>query len=120
MDRTDPEMDEEVPPRRRGMLASLKAYVSGLLGATQARVEEVTAEVQHRALKILFMIIWMVVAAMSLWLGLCFAMLTVIFGFGLPPKYGFGIPALVFLLVGGVAVLMFERSKRSQRRKDAP
>lgn len=116
MDHTN--TDEEAP-RRRGILETAKGFVAGVLGATQEKVEQVSAEVQHRTIKILFMIIWMVVAAMSLWLGVCFAMLTVIFGFGFSPKYAFGIPAVTFLLVGGVAALMFLKSKNSKRKKDS-
>lgn len=104
-------------PRRRGILENLKGFVANVLGATRDRVEDISAEVQHRALKILFLLIWSVVGAVSLWLALCFAVLTIIFGFGLPPKYAFGIPALVFAAVGLVSFVMFKRAKRSRREE---
>ena len=103
-------------PRRHGIVEKVKGLLAGMLGATRDKVEEVSAEVQHRAFRLLWMIVWSLVGAVSLWLALCFAMLTVIFGFGLPPKYMFGIPALVFVLVGGVSVLMFQRAKSSKRK----
>jgi uncharacterized membrane protein YqjE len=104
-------------PRRRGILETIKRFVTGVVGATAEKVEEVSAEVQHRTLRIMWMIVWTLVAATSIWLAVCFAMLTVIFGFGLPPRYAFGIPALVFLAVGAVAVLMFQKAKGSRRRR---
>lgn len=104
-------------PRRRGILETLKGLVGTMLGATRTRVEDISAEVQHRALKILSLAIWTVVGATSLWLALCFAMLTVIFGFHLPPKYAFGIPAAVFLAVGLLSVVMFKRAKQSRREE---
>jgi hypothetical protein len=87
-----------------------------VLGATRNRVEDFSADVQHRTLRILRLVIWTVVGATSLWLAVCFAMLTVIFGFDLPPKYAFGIPALVFLLVGLFSLVMFQRAKQSKRK----
>jgi hypothetical protein len=102
-------------PRRRGIVETIKGFFAGVLGATRDKVEEVSAEVQHRTIKIFFMVVWSLVGVLSLWLALCFAMLTVIFGFGLPPKYAFGVPALVFLVVGLVATLMFQKTKRSKR-----
>ncbi len=102
-------------PRRRGILETVKGLVVNMLGATRTRVEDFSAEVQHRALKILSLVIWTVVGAISLWLALCFAMLTVIFGFDLQPKYAFGIPAVVFLVVGLLSLVMFKRAKQSKR-----
>lgn len=109
--------EAEGAPRRRGMLYTIKGFVANMLGATRERVEDLSAEVQHRALKVLWLTIWSVVGAVSLWLALCFAMLTVIFGFDLPPKYAFGIPALVFLAVSLVAFVMFKRAKQSRREE---
>jgi len=47
-----------------------------------------------------------------------FGMLTVIFGFHLPPIYAFGIPCLVFLVVGLVSAAMFLKTKRSRRKHE--
>ena len=105
----------EEAPRRRGVLETVKGFVANLLGATRERVEDLSAEVQHRALKILWLIIWSLVGVVSLWFAVCFAMLTVIFGFDLPPKYAFGIPALVFLALALVSFVMFKRAKGSKR-----
>jgi uncharacterized membrane protein YqjE len=104
-------------PRRRGLLETIKGLIVNVMGTTRNRVEDFSAEVQHRALRILSLAIWTVVGATSLWLALCFAMLTVIFGFGLPPKYAFGIPALVFLVVGLASLVMFKRAKQSRREE---
>jgi hypothetical protein len=41
-------------------------------------------------------------------------MLTIIFGFDLPPRYAFGIPALVLLAVGAFGVIMFRFKKASK------
>lgn len=111
--------DDEMP-RRHGIADRIKGLLIGLLGATRDKVEEVSAEVQHRAFRLLWMIVWSLVGAVSLWLALCFAMLTVIFGFDLPPRYAFGIPALVFVLVGGVSVLMFLKAKSAKRNDQDP
>jgi uncharacterized membrane protein YqjE len=102
-------------PRRKGVIETIKGFIADVVGATRTRVDDFSAEVQHRAVRLLWMLIWTLVAATSLWLAVCFAMLTVIFGFGLPPKYAFGIPALVFLVVGLTAVWMFRRAKFSKR-----
>ena len=109
--------DAEEAPRRRGILETVKGFVANVLGATRDRVEDISAEVQHRALKILWLTIWSLVGAVSLWLAVCFAMLTVIFGFNLPPKYAFGIPALVFFAVSLVSFVMFKRAKQSKREE---
>ena len=111
MDRTTA---DQTPPRR-GILETVKGYAASVLGTTRSRVDDFSAEVQHRTLRILWMIIWTVVGVTSLFFAVCFAMLTVIFGFHLPPKYAFGIPALVFLVVGAVSLMMFAGTKRSRR-----
>ena len=107
--------DAQEAPRRRGILDTVKGFVASMMGATRDRVEDLSAEVQHRALKILWLVIWSIVGAVSLWLAVCFALLTVIFGFDLPPKYAFGIPALVFFAVTLVSFVMFKRAKASKR-----
>lgn len=112
MDHTNP----DPTPRRRGIIETAKGFVVNVLGATRNRVEDFSADVQYRTLRMLRLVVWMLVGAISLWLALCFAMLTVIFGFNLPPKYAFGIPALVFLGVGLISLLMFNRAKRSKRK----
>ena len=107
--------DEEMPRRRGGIFENIKGFVINALGATRDRVEDISAEVQHRTLKILFLVIWAVVGAVSLWLALCFAVLTIIFGFGFSPKLAFGIPTLVFVAVGLISFVMFKRAKGSKR-----
>jgi len=109
--------DAEDVPRRRGILDTIKGLAANMLGATRDRVEDLSAEVQHRALKILWLVIWSLAGAVSLWLAVCFAMLTVIFGFDLPPKYAFGIPTLVFFAVALVSFVMFKRAKASKREQ---
>lgn len=112
--------NEETTRRRAGILDSIKGFIGNALGTTRDRVEDLSAEVQHRALKVAFLIIWSVVGVVSLWLALCFAVLTIIFGFGLPPKWAFGIPALLFAAAGLFSLLMFQRAKTSKRAKPDP
>jgi len=107
-------------PGRRGILGAVKGFVVNVLGATRDRVEDFSAEVQHRALRILWLIIWSVVGAVSLWLGLCLATLAIIFGFDLPPKYAFGIPALIFFAVGLLSFVMFQRTRQTKREDSDP
>jgi hypothetical protein len=104
-------------PGRRGVLGAVKGFVINALGATRERVEDFSAEVQHRSLKILWLIIWSVVGAVSMWLALCLAVLTIIFGFDLDPRYAFGIPTLIFLVVGLLSFVMFKRTKQSHREE---
>lgn len=99
---------------RGGLFDRVKTFVADTIGATRTRVDNFSAEVEHRMFRMLAMVIWTAVAFACLSLGLTFAMLTVIFGFNLPPKYAFGVPAIVFLAVGLFAVLMFQRKKRSR------
>ncbi|HET6348613.1 MAG TPA: phage holin family protein [Candidatus Krumholzibacteria bacterium] len=103
-------------PRKKGILDSAKNYAANALGATRAKVDDFGAEVEYRSLRILWMVVWSIVGVVSACLGITFAMLTVIFGFHLPPKYAFGIPAVVFLLVGMASLLMFLRAKHTRRR----
>lgn len=112
--------DVNTPPeentRRKGLIESAKGYAASALGATRARVDDFSAEVEYRTFRILWMTVWAVAGFVSLSLAVSFAMLTVIFGFGLPPRYAFGIPAVVFLVVGMIASLMFLKAKHSRRR----
>lgn len=110
---------EENAPRRRGILDAAKGFVVNVLGATRSKVEDISAEVEYRTFRILWLTVWALVGVTSVWLAVMFAMLTVIFGFHLPPKYAFGIPSLVFLLVGLIAAGMFLKTKHSHR-KHAP
>jgi uncharacterized membrane protein YqjE len=103
---------------RRGVLGNLKDYVINVLGATRTRVEIFSAEVEHRVFRLLWMLIWIAAATMSLTFALIFGMLTVMFGLHLPPLYAFGIPMAVFLLVGLVSVVMFQKAKHSKRPAD--
>ncbi len=100
--------------RVAGFFASIKNYVANTLGTTRARVDLFQADVEYRLLRLIAMIIWSLVAFVCLSLGLFFAVLTIILGFDLPPKYAFGIPALLFLVVGLVGVVMF-RVKRASK-----
>jgi uncharacterized membrane protein YqjE len=103
---------------RLGFVATIKNYLADALGATRTRVDHFTADVEHRLFRLLAMLMWSAIAFVCLSLGLFFAMATIIFGFHLPPKYAFGIPALVFLVVGAIAVLMF-RFKKASKPKSA-
>jgi len=107
--------DDAVKAKRPGIIDTIKGYVAGVFGATRSKVEEVSAEVQFRTLRVVWMVVWTLAAVTSLFLALCFAMLTVIFGLGLPPRYAFGIPSLVFLVAGVVAVFMLKRTRHSRR-----
>lgn len=102
-------------PDRRSFVGLIKDYVANLIGTTRTRVEDFSAEVEHRTLRLLWMLIWTAVSVVCLSLALTFAMLTVIFGFDLQPKYAFGIPALVFLVVGSIGAVMFLRARHSRR-----
>jgi hypothetical protein len=66
------------------------------------------------------MLIWGAIAIVSLSFGVVLAVLTMIFGFHLPPKYAFGIPALLFLTVGALAALMFRVKKASKFHAEKP
>lgn len=103
-------------PRRKGIVESVKGYAANALGATRSKVDDFSAEVEYRTFRILWMAVWALAGFVSLSLAISFAMLTVIFGFGLPPKYAFGIPAVVFFVVGLIAVLMFLKTRHSRRR----
>ena len=64
------------------------------------------------------MLIWGAIAFTCLSIGLVFLVLTIIFGFDLPPKYVLGIPALLFLAVGVVGAIMFRIKKASKFDRD--
>ena len=106
----------DVPPRR-GILGTVKDYVVNVMGATRSRVEDFSAEVEHRVFRLVWMLIWTAAATVCLSFALMFGMLTVIFGLHLPPLYAFGIPMLVFLVVGLVSVLMLQRTRHSKSRR---
>jgi Putative Actinobacterial Holin-X, holin superfamily III len=103
------------PPRRKGIIEAIKGYVVNALGATRSRVDDFSAEVEYRAFRILWLIVWALVGITSASIAVTFAMLTVIFGLHLPAKYAFGIPALLFAVVSLVALVMFQKTKRSRR-----
>lgn len=104
-------------PRRRGILETAKGYVTNVLGATRAKVDDFSAEVEYRAFRMLWLTVWAIVGITSLWFALLLGVLTIIFGFHLPPKYAFGIPSLTFFIVSLVALLMFQKTKRSKRKQ---
>jgi hypothetical protein len=81
---------EEGAPRRKGILETAKGFVTNVPGATRSKVEDFSAEVEYRTFRVLWLVVWTLVGITSLWLAVMFAMLTVIFGFHLPPKYAFG------------------------------
>jgi len=107
---------QEGMPRRKGVLETAKGYVANMLGATRAKVDDISAEVEFRTFRILWLTVWAIVGITSLWFGLLLGVLTIIFGFHLPPKYAFGIPSLTFFLVSLVAIIMFQKTKRSKRK----
>ena len=99
---------------RLGLVAQLKAKLADAIGTTRSRVDLFQADVEHRLFRLLAMLIWGAIAFTCLSIGLVFLVLTIIFGFNLPPKYVFGIPALLFLLVGVVGAIMFRVKKASK------
>lgn len=104
--------------RRIGIFSALKDRLADALGATRSRVDLFQADVEHRLFRMLAMLIWGAIAFTCLSLGLVFAVLTIIFGFHLPPKYVFGIPALLFIAVGLVGAIMFRVKKASKFDRD--
>ena len=109
---------EEEAPRRKGIVDTIKSYAASMLGATRTKVDDFSAEVEYRTFRIMWMAVWGLVGVTSLWLFLMLACLTVIFGFHLPPRYAFGVPALSFLLMSLVSFGMFEKTKRSRRKRE--
>jgi len=107
---------EEEAPRRKGLIESIKSYAANVLGATRSRVDDFSAEVEYRSLRLLWMVVWSLVGLTSLCLAAGFAVLTVIFGFHLPPKYAFGIPALIFFVLALISLVMFQKTRLTKRR----
>jgi len=101
-----------------GILGSIKTRVADAIGATRSRVDLFQADVEHRLFRLLGMLIWGAIAIVSLSFGVVLAVLTMIFGFHLSPKYAFGIPAILFLVVGAVAAIMFRIRKASRYRPE--
>ena len=111
---------DRVSSRASGILGAIKDRAAEALGATRQRVDLFQADVEHRLFRLIAMLIWGAIAFTCLSLGLLFAVLTIIFGFDLPPKYVFGIPALLFLGVGVVGAIMFRVKKASKFEHDKP
>ena len=107
---------QEGTPRRKSILESAKGYLATMLGATRAKVDDFSAEVEFRTFRMLWLTVWAIVGITSLWFGLLLGVLTIIFGFHLPPKYAFGIPSLTFFVVSLVAFIMFQKTKASKRK----
>ena len=103
---------------RLGLVAQLKAKLADAIGTTRSRVDLFQADVEHRLFRLLAMLIWGAIAFTCLSIGLVFLVLTIIFGFDLPPKYVFGIPALLFMAVGVVGAIMFRVKKASKFDRD--
>jgi hypothetical protein len=110
-------LDDEAP-RRKGILDSIKGYATSALGATRSKVDDISAEVEYRTLRLVWMLVWGLVGITSLWFALMLGVLTVIFGFHIPPKYAFGVPCLTFFLLSLVSLLMFQRTKHSRRKRE--
>jgi uncharacterized membrane protein YuzA (DUF378 family) len=105
-------------PRRKSILDTAKSYVVTVLGATRSKVDDFSAEVEYRTFRIIWMAVWGLIGITSFWIAILLGALTVIFGFHLPPKYAFGIPSLFFLIVGLGALAMFQKTKRSRRKRE--
>jgi len=105
-------------PRRKGIFDAVKGYAAAALGATRTKVDDFSAEVEYRTFRIIWLAVWGLVGIASLWFFLMLACLTVIFGFHLPPKYAFGVPALSFLLLSLISLGMFQKTKRSRRKRE--
>src|SRR5262245_25456679 len=80
--------------RSSGIFGAIKDRAADVLGATRSRVDLFQADVEHRLFRMIAIIIWTIVAFFCISTGLILALAAVIFGFDLPPKYAFGIPAL--------------------------
>ena len=106
--------DSQISPPGGGIVDRIKGYVAKAIGTTRTRVDAFSADVEHRVLRLVGMIIWTLVAFICLSLGLLFAVLTIMFGFDLPPKYVFGIPAIIFFATGLLGLVMFKRKKGSK------
>ena len=98
---------------RPGIFERLKSQAASVIGTSRARIDNFSSEIEQRIFHFLAMLLLRLVMFVCLSLGLLFAMLTVIFGFNLPPRYAFGIPAAVFLLVGLVAFVVLRVRKHA-------
>ncbi|MDH4038174.1 MAG: phage holin family protein [Candidatus Krumholzibacteria bacterium] len=106
-------LDNE-PRARTGIFDKLKSQAAEVIGTSRNRIDTFSADVESRIFHFLTMLILRLVAFVCVALGLFFAMLTVIFGFDLPPRYALGIPAATFLLVGVTAVILVRVKKRKK------
>lgn len=106
-------LDNE-PRARTGVFEKLKSQAAEVIGTSRNRIDTFSADVEYRIFRFLTLLLLRLVAFVCVSLGLVFAMLTVIFGFDLPPRYALGIPAATFLLVGVVAVIMVRRKKHQK------
>jgi uncharacterized membrane protein YqjE len=104
---------------RPGIFERLKSQAANILGTSRTRIDTFSADIEQRIFHFFMMLILRLVALVCLSLGFFLAMLTVVFGFDLPPRYALGIPAAVFLLVGVVAVIVVrhKRATHSGRRR---
>lgn len=100
----------------RSVLDAAKNWAASAIGTSRTRLDVFTSDVEDRIFRFIARIVWTAIAFVSLSFGILLAMLTVVFGFDLPPRYALGIPALAFLVLGLVAVVMKERKKRPARR----
>lgn len=104
---------------RPGIFERLKSQAANILGTSRTRIDTFSADIEQRIFHFFMMLILRLVALVCLSIGFFLAMLTVVFGFDLPPRYALGIPAAVFLLVGTVAVVMVRVRKvaKTARRR---
>lgn len=96
---------------RPGIFERLKSQAANILGTSRTRIDTFSADIEQRIFHFFMMLILRLVALVCLSIGFFLAMLTVVFGFDLPPRYALGIPAAVFLLVGTVAVIVVRHKK---------
>ena len=105
-------IERDEPRSRPGIFERLKSQAAEVIGTSRNRIDTFSADVESRIFHFLTMLILRLVAFVCVSMGLFFAMLTVIFGFDLPPRYALGIPAAVFLLIGVTAVIVVRVKKR--------
>ncbi len=105
------------PGSRPGIFERFKAQAAEVIGTSRTRIDNFSADVESRIFHFLTMLVLRLVAFVCLTLGLFLAMLTVIFGFDLPPRYALGIPAAVLLLTGVIAVAVVKIKQRSKSRR---
>ena len=100
----------------RAVAEAAKSWAANTIGTSRTRLDVFTSDVEDRIFRFIARMVWTVIAFVSLTIGFFLAMLTVVFGFDLHPKYALGIPAAAFLLVGLVAVIKKNHARRPRPR----